>query len=136
MVAGQEVNRIATIACSNTTHAVLIGPRLTSHIINCTEVIADILSTVVARNLIEPLLTERRQTATVRSHNNIPLSCHQLIVPTVAPTLANHTLRTAPDNKAIPDKIWSNRSQEARSPKSTSPCCRWSLPSAHEPHPS
>ena len=93
VVAGQEVDRVAAIRSTDTTHAGLVSPRLFRYIVNRGEVVADVLTRVVSRDLIEPLLTERRQTATVRSNHHIALCGHQLEVPAVAPELRYNTLR-------------------------------------------
>ena len=85
--------RIATIRRSDTTQALLVAPLLLRHIVDSREVVLYVLSRVVARNLVEPLLTERRQATTVRCHYDIALCCHKLEVPTIAPELRNYTLR-------------------------------------------
>ena len=53
------------------------------------------LATVIAANLFVPFHTESRQTATVRSNDDIIISCHNLEVPAIRPELAYRTLRTS-----------------------------------------
>ena len=94
VVAGEEEGRVAAIRCTDATHTLAVAPGLACHVIDSREVVANVLTTIIARDLVEPLLTERRQTAAVGSNHNVALSCHQLEVPAVAPKLANDALRT------------------------------------------
>ena len=95
VVAGQEVDRIAAVAGAHAAHPGLVGPRFARHVVDRTEVIANVLAAVITRDLVEPLLPERRQPAPVRRHDDIALRSHQLEIPAETPALAHHTLRTA-----------------------------------------
>ena len=91
----EEVYRVATIACAYCAQTLLVTPRLGSHVVNCAEIVLDVLTAVVARYLVYPLGAERGYATTVGCYDDVALCRHQLEVPTVAPELANHTLRTA-----------------------------------------
>ena len=95
MVACKIVNRVSAIACTNGTESVLVAPRLCRNAVYGCEVVADVLTAVIARNLVEPLLTKRGQTSAVGGNYNISLRGHKLEVPTVAPKLAHDTLGAA-----------------------------------------
>ena len=95
VVTSEEEGRVAAIRSTDATHTIAIAPRLACHVVDRREVVADILTAIIARDLIQPLLTERGQTTTVRSNHNVTLSRHQLEVPAVAPKLAYDALRTA-----------------------------------------
>ena len=91
---GQEIDRITTIRSTHTAHALLIGPRLFGYIVDGREVVADVLTRVIARDLIEPLLTKRGQTAAVGGYDYITLGGHELEIPAIAPRLRYDALRT------------------------------------------
>ena len=95
MVSGQKEDRIPSVARPDAAQPVAVDPRLGRHVVDRAQIVADVLSAVIARNLIEPLLPERRQAAPVRRHDDVALSRHQLQVPPVAPELAHDALRTA-----------------------------------------
>ena len=95
VVARQEEGRVAAVACTHATQTLLIRPGFGRYVVDGSQQVADVLTRLVARNLVQPLLTERRQTATVGGNNDIALGSHKLEVPTVAPELAYHALGTS-----------------------------------------
>ena len=92
VASGQEVDRITAVRGADAPHAGLVGPRLARHVVDGREVVADVLPGVVSRDLVEPLLPERRYAAAVRGHDDISLCGHELEVPAVAPAVCHDAL--------------------------------------------
>ena len=95
MLPGEVIYRVTAVACADASETVAVYPRFPGHVVDGAEVIADVLAAVITRNLVEPLLSERRYAAAVRGYDHISLGGHELEVPAVAPELAHHVLRAA-----------------------------------------
>ena len=52
------------------------------------------MTTIIGAYFLQPFHTESRQSATVRSNNDIIICCHNLQIPSIAPKLADRTLRS------------------------------------------
>ena len=95
MLPGEVIYRVTAVACADASETVAVYPRFPGYVVDGAEVIADVLAAVITRNLVEPLLSERRYAAAVRGYDHISLGGHELEVPAVAPELAHHVLRAA-----------------------------------------
>ena len=81
--------------CTNSTKMVLIYiGQVVGSIVNRCQIVLHALTRPVARNFLQPLLTESRQATTIRCNYHISLRGHDHKVPTIAPELRNRTLRT------------------------------------------
>jgi hypothetical protein len=78
VVAGKEESGVAAIAGADAAETRLITPWLSSDVVDSAQIVAYVLSAVIAGNLVEPFLTERRDAATVGRNNNISLSSYEL----------------------------------------------------------
>ena len=74
---------------------VFVHVRLGAELIDRRQVVQHTLSSVVSADLFVPLLSEARQTATVRGYDDIIAGRHHHEVPPERPELAYRTLRTA-----------------------------------------
>ena len=95
MMPGQKKHRISAVARPDAAQPAAVHPRFRGHIVDRAQVIAYILPAVIARNLIQPLLSERRHAAPVRCDDHVSLRRHQLQIPTVTPELAYDALRSS-----------------------------------------
>ena len=77
MMAGKPVYRETAIAGTNSTDVSGIDKGLSSHVVDGAEIVLHVLATVVARDLCVPLGAEARQTAAVRSNDDVAVRCHQ-----------------------------------------------------------
>ena len=96
VMAGKVVDREASERGANGCHAVAVDIReIVGGIIDGREIVVDALAGPVARNGLTPLMAETGQATTVGGNHHIALRGHDHEVPTVAPELADRTLRTA-----------------------------------------
>ena len=95
VMSGQPIYRESSEAGTYASQTIFVHIRLFCHFIDSSEVILHTLATVIATNLFVPFHTESRQTATVRSNDDIIISCHNLEVPAIRPELAYRALRTS-----------------------------------------
>ena len=73
VAAGQEIDRITAVGGAHAAQPVAVAPRFARHVVDGREVVADVLSRIVARNLFEPLLPERGYAAAVGRHDDVAL---------------------------------------------------------------
>ena len=91
----QIVNRETSKRSTYSTQMILIDiGQIISSIVDSSEIILHALTCPVARDFLEPLLSESRQSTTIGCYHHIPLRSHDHEVPTIAPELRNRTLRT------------------------------------------
>ena len=95
MVSGKPIYGEASEAGAYATQAVFVDERLLCHFVNGGEVVLHALAAVITADGFVPLYTEARKTAAVGGYDDIVVGCHNLEIPTVAPELADGTLRAA-----------------------------------------
>ena len=95
VVAGQPVDTEAAERGADRTETFTIHIRLGGNVVDGGEIVLHAEAGVVTADLFEPCFAESGQTAAVGRDDNIALCGHDLEVPTVAPELADGTLRTA-----------------------------------------
>ena len=83
MMTCQPINRESTKAGSNATQTIFVHKRFFREFVDSREIILHTLSTVITTDFFVPFLTEARQTAAVRSDNDIIVGSHDLEVPTI-----------------------------------------------------
>ena len=91
----EPINREAAETCSDAAEPVFIYKRLFGHLVDCRKIVFHTLATVVATHRLVPFHTEARETAPVRSDDDIIVCSHDLEIPAVGPELADGTLRSA-----------------------------------------
>ena len=95
MMTCKPIYRESAVRCSHTAQTVFVDIAFFAYVVDSRQVVFHILSAVVAAYLFEPLLSEAIESATVGSNHDIPIGCHYLEVPTVAPKLTYGRLRSA-----------------------------------------
>ena len=95
VVASQPVNGVSAEACAYGSSSIFIDKWFVAHVVDCRQVVAHALPTVVARDGIVPLLPEAWQSAPIWSNDNVSFCCHELEVPTVRKKLAHGALWSA-----------------------------------------
>ena len=96
VVACEVVDREAAEAGTNAAETILVDVRqVVGSVVDSREIVVHALACPVARHSLVPLRAVARQTAAVRSDDDIVVSRHYLEVPAVAPELAYGALRSA-----------------------------------------
>ena len=94
MVSGKPIYGETSEAGTYATQAVFVDERFFRHFVNGSEVVLHALAAIITADGFVPLYTEARKTTTVGSYDDIVVCRHNLEIPTVAPELADGTLRT------------------------------------------
>ncbi len=100
--------------------------RFFRHFVNGSEIVLHALAAIITADGFVPLYTEARKTTTVGSYDDIVVCRHNLEIPTVAPELADRTLRTAFTEEEGGILLVRIELRGDRSPMSASACRRWS----------
>ena len=95
VVAGQPVDAETAERGTDGAEALAIHIRFGGNVVDGGEIVLHAEAGVVTADLFEPSFAETGQTSTVGRDDNIALCGHDLEVPTIAPELADGTLRTA-----------------------------------------
>ena len=93
VVPGQIVHTVSSEAGTHASQSFFVHIRLLADVIDGAQVVLHALSAVIAADFLQPLHAEARQAAAVGSDDDIVVGRHDLQVPTVAPELADGTLR-------------------------------------------
>ena len=93
VVAGEVVDAESAEGGSDTAEAVAVDiGQGVAGIVNGAEIVAHALTSPVAGDLLQPLLTEAGKTAAIGSNDDIALRSHDVEIPAVGPELGNRRL--------------------------------------------
>ena len=93
MMTCQPIYGESTEAGAYTTQAILIYIRFLGYLVNSSEIVFHALSAIIAADSLIPFQAKSGKTPTVRCHDNIVISRHDLEIPAVRPELAHRALR-------------------------------------------
>ena len=89
----QPIYGESTEAGAYTPQAILIYIRFLGYLVNSGEIVFHALSAIIATDSLIPFQAKSGKPPTVRCHDNIIISRHDLEIPAVRPELANRALR-------------------------------------------
>ena len=95
VVSGKPIYGETSEAGTYAAQTLFVNERFFRHFIDSREVVPHALAAVIAADCLIPFHAEAGKSATVGSHDDVIVGCHNLEVPTVAPELADGALRTA-----------------------------------------